>query len=308
MAIVPRMRPQDPPVTRKQVLEAVPPFSIALDGYVADGPFFVTTPRGPWWNANHHEGVDRLATRATCAQVLVAIRQGLFDTFRDFEGPRAEVFMNDNDPDVALSWFLLKHHWLAQSTINPALNRLVALEDLMDATAGAYPFPKDLPALEELAWVFEPYWRFRVTGGVDRKDPEEFVSILTDTERRIMDHITGRGRTIAVDMGHDVLRRTSQWAIVREHGAQARTAVFADGIRVFAAVRERPNGRRTVSIGKFSTFTPCALDRILAACNAAEEPGPDSWGGGTTIIGSPRIRGTALTDDQLAEIMEETCA
>lgn len=56
--------------------KATEPFSIALDGYVNVGPRF--DHEGPRVNFNHHEEVDRLATRATCGQVLMAIRQGLF--------------------------------------------------------------------------------------------------------------------------------------------------------------------------------------------------------------------------------------
>ena len=48
-----------------------PPYSIALDGFVAEGPRF--SFKGLRANFNHHEGVDRLATRATCSQILLAV-------------------------------------------------------------------------------------------------------------------------------------------------------------------------------------------------------------------------------------------
>jgi hypothetical protein len=44
-----------------------PNFSIALDGYVKAPPKFLI--QGPYANFNHHEGVARIATRSTCAQV-----------------------------------------------------------------------------------------------------------------------------------------------------------------------------------------------------------------------------------------------
>ncbi|MCR4312256.1 MAG: hypothetical protein NUV56_03155 [Candidatus Uhrbacteria bacterium] len=56
-----------------------PPSSIALDGFVTDGPRFDRA--GPWANFNHHEGVPRLETRATCAQVRMALQQGLHQRF-----------------------------------------------------------------------------------------------------------------------------------------------------------------------------------------------------------------------------------
>ena len=123
--------------------------SVALDGYVAAGPR--VNMQGPWINMNHHEEVSRLETRATCAQVLVAIRQGLMDCLRNERGKLDfNVFVNDCDEDVSLACFLLSHPELAMSAMNPALNRLVFMEDMLDTTAGAYPFPKDLASLCQL--------------------------------------------------------------------------------------------------------------------------------------------------------------
>lgn len=228
------------------------PFSIALDGYVHGGPKFDLD--GPRVNFNHHEDVDRLATRATCAQVLMAIRQGLFSTFRNKDGPIAHVMANDCDEDVCTSWTLLRHHYLVQGALNPAINRLVAMEDALDATAGAYPFPKDLPALRELAWIFEPYRMFRLSGQIYKRNPDEFKSIIQDVELRIMLHITGRGQEVPLDTRYEILGGDSKCTVVREIGAQSRTGMFSDGIRVFVSVKERPDGRYAYVIGKMSPF------------------------------------------------------
>ena len=77
------MRPQDPPLTWKMFCEKTQPFSIAIDGYVAEGP--QDDLQGPRANFNHHEGVHRLATRSTCEQILVSARTGLFSLF-DLDG------------------------------------------------------------------------------------------------------------------------------------------------------------------------------------------------------------------------------
>jgi len=75
-----------------------PRFSIALDGYVPEGPIYQPPEKGgPRRNFNHHEGVDRLATRSTCAQVYVAIKMGLFECFRERGFPHASVYFNDCD-------------------------------------------------------------------------------------------------------------------------------------------------------------------------------------------------------------------
>ena len=51
--------------------QETPPYSIALDGYVIGPPAFA--PTGPHANFDHHDGVDRLASRSTCMQVYLAI-------------------------------------------------------------------------------------------------------------------------------------------------------------------------------------------------------------------------------------------
>lgn len=283
--------------------ESSPPYSIALDGYVRGGPRF--DPKTPRANFNHHEDVDRLATRSTCAQVLMAIRQGLFGTFRTEEGPSVHVWVNDCDEDVCTSWTLLRHHYLAEGAINPLLNRLVSMEDALDCTAGAYPYPKDLPALQELAWVFQPYRQFRLNGGLDRKEAPAYREVITDVEHRILQHVTGKGRTLPLDTRYEKIGGGQGWTMVKEIGAQARTGMLSDGIRVFVSVRERSDGRYGYVIGKMAPFLPIDLEALTQALNAREEAPADLWGGGDTIIGSPRNNGSKVTPSELGALLDK---
>lgn len=279
-----------------------PKFSIALDGYVRGGPRF--DPDGPRANFNHHEDVDRLATRSTCAQVLMAIRQGLFGTFRTQDGPWCNVWVNDCDEDVCTAWTLLNNHSLVEAAVNPLVNRLVALEDALDCTAGAYPFPKDLPALRELAWVFQPYRQFRLSGQLDRKDADAFRGIIRDVEHRILLHVTGRGDELPLDTRYERIGGGQGWVAVREIGAQARTGMFSDGIRAYVSVRERADGATAYVIGKLSPFVRMDLPRLCRSLNESDGihyTDSDRWGGGDNVIGSPRNRGSRLT---LAEVSE----
>lgn len=197
------MNPSCPPVSRFEFCRDAPAFSIAIDGFVRGGPWF--NPHGPHANFNHHEEVDRLATRATCAQVHLAIRQGLFLRFRHEGEPAAKVYANDCDQDVCLSWYLLKNHFRASPTMNAGLNRLVAMEDMLDATAGAYPYPSDLPLLGELAWVFEPYTQARANGVLDKRDADTFTSIVEDVYGRIDRHLLGNGGRLKLDFGYELI-------------------------------------------------------------------------------------------------------
>jgi hypothetical protein len=306
MDITLEMRPQDPPQTWADFCARTPGFSIALDGYVGDGPRFDAA--GPRVNFNHHENVSRLETRATCAQVSMALRQGLYRCFRDSKGPQARVYVNDCDDDVCLSWFLLKHPHLSEQSMNPLLNRLVAMEDVLDATAGAYPFPADLPALGELAWIFEPYRRFRLSGEIDRKEASAYRSVVTDVEGRIQRHLVGQGQAVPLDTRYERLGGDSAWAMVREVGAQARTGMFADGIYAYVSVRSRPDGRWTYTVGRMSPFIDhFRVPVLLAALNVAEGTTKvaDCWGGGDTIGGSPRVAGSKLTPDEVTRVISE---
>lgn len=296
------VEPRTPPMSWSKFWRQAPKFSIALDGYVTGGPKF--EGHGPCANFNHHELVDRLSTRATCAQVLMAIRQGLFARFRDESGPRAEVFVNDCDEDVCTAWTLLKHHHLVENTTNPNFNRLVFMEDMLDATAGAYPFSPDLPTLRELAWVFEPYRQFRLSGQLDKKDARGYEGVITDVESRILRHVVGQGKEIPLDTRFERLGGGKGWTMVKEIGAQARTGIFASGIRAFVSVREREPGKYSYVIGRMSPFIPLDLNVLCSRLNEAEGATEDRWGGADIIIGSPRIGGSVLPPDEVAKLVD----
>src|SRR3989338_10976306 len=132
----------------EQFVKEKPAFSIALDGYVRGKPHF--DPQGPYANFNHHEDVDRLGTRATCAQVSVAIKQGLFETFQQQNEPHANVYVNDPDQDTCLAvWLLQNAERLTGQKSEPLIKRLIAVEDFLDVTAGAYPFNPSMTGLRE---------------------------------------------------------------------------------------------------------------------------------------------------------------
>ena len=160
-------------------IDHYPPFSIALDGFVIGPPLFSSV--GPHANFNHHEGVDRLSTRATCSQVLVALKQGLLDTFSVNSEAMINIFVNDPDHDTALAVWLMKNHARITSPVHePYINRLVRMEDLLDVTAGAYPYSIDAVVLKEIAWVFEPYARARSAGKLFKMSGSEMANLILD--------------------------------------------------------------------------------------------------------------------------------
>ncbi len=298
------MRPQVIPFGWEEFCETHPPYSIALDGYVAASSRFDLA--GPRLNLDHHSGVDRLATRASCAQTLLAIRQGLFECFRDGDDSRAKVCVNDCDEDICTSWFLLRNANLAVPGACPRLDRLVSLVDVLDTTAGAYRIPADLSALKELAWVFAPYHSFRRSGERDRREPEGHREVVAEVLRRIERHVYGRGNSFPLDGRYKCQGGGSGWCLIQEIGGQARLGATADGICAYVAVRERADGRWSYVVGRMSPFIPFDVPVLLHSLNEVEEATKDRWGGSNLVGGSPRIRGSRLAPDEVEGIINRT--
>ncbi len=301
MSIELKVEPSTPALSWNKFIKTYPSYSIALDGFVNEGPMF--NANGPHMNMNHHEGVDRLATRSTCAQALLSVRLGLFSSFRDKNGPKATIYVNDCDEDVCTSFFILKNHYLTNNTINPLLNKLVSMEDSLDCTAGAYPFPADLPTLQELAWVFAPYRQFRLSGGLEKRDADSFYNIITDVCSRISKYIVGQGECIPLDTRYERIGSGKNFAVVKEIGAYAKTGMFSDGIKAYLSIKERSDGKYQYVIGRLSPFVFVDTMIIAKALNQEENKTTDCWGGGNSIIGSPRISGSSLPPEKVIEII-----
>jgi hypothetical protein len=283
-------------------------YSVALDGYVGEGPTDVDfSNNGPRQNFNHHEGVCRLATLATCQQVLLAVRMGFFNAFRTKEdGKKVNIYHNDCDEDVCASIFCLTQSHLVEGVINPAINRYMHVTGVMDATGGAYPFPVDLKILEEHTWTVQPYLRFRATGGLDKRNAEDFSIVVDEVCGRILKHILGQGKSVSLDTEYEVLHSGNGWSLVKEIGSRARLSMFEDGIRAYVSIFERPDGNLRVTVGKFSGYIPFNVPRILEGYNAAEGLGigDDRAGGSDLVGGTSRKNGTKLSIEELIKVTE----
>lgn len=307
MSVKLRMEPLTPPVAWEEFIRRYPTRSIALDGYVYGPPQWRSEGGQEHASLNHHESVDRYATRATCAQVLMAIRLGIFsEGFRDKSGDLdILVYANDCDEDVCLSMFLLSHYEMVKSPVNPLINRLVHMEDMLDATAGAYIYPVDGSILHEIAWIFQPYHTLRLNNGLGRRNWQEFQMVVDDVDRRIMAYITGNGRTLSLATDYRIIEQYGKFAIIEEMGAQCRTKMYSDGITSFLAAKQRTADCYDYKIGKMSPYIKLNIVEAIKRLNEAEglTDNPDQWGGGDTIGGSPRIAGSKLTPYEAGEII-----
>ena len=290
-----------------EFLATKPPFSIALDGYVTGQTKYF--PTGPYATFDHHEDVDRLATRSTCMQIYFSIVLGLFDTFRKDGKPYAHVFVNDADQDVCLSYWLLTHADKVNSAIyGGPLARLVILEDLLDASGGAYPFddssePDSL--FNRQAWVFEPYTNAREKRLLHSLNSEELTELINDVSCRISLFVDNKGLSINMDLKPVIIGGGPGWKMIVEKSGCTRVSLYASGTKAFVGMRQRSDSNYTYVLGKMSPYVSFPLEKIYKTLNTAEDLDSidNQWGGSNIIGGSPRKTGSRLSPQEVEEII-----
>ncbi len=301
MKIILHCEPNTPPVPWEEFLEMAPRQSIALDGYVIGRPMF--DHKKLVMNANHHEEVDRFSTRCTSAQLALLIRTGLLESFSSSEP--IHVYFNDCDQDVCLCIWLLQNIPIARNIMNPVLNRVITIEDMLDTTSGMYGFPPDMSGMEENAWIFEPYSIARSNGTLTRRTPNEFEMIIKAVGSRISESIAGKGERLTLDTRYEIISRHPKWCMVKETGLHARAGMFADGIKAFVSVRPRGDGVTTYSLGRSGIWIPFDIPLVIEKLNEKENNPRDKWGGGDTTGGSPRATGSALSPKEVEETISK---
>ena len=285
-----------------------PRHSIGLDGFVAAGPEYQSTAEGgPRFNFNHHEGVVREATYATCMQVNNAIRTRRLEEFCNHGNACFTWYANDCDEDVCLSTWQLENIDRTIPTYNLLLNKLVEVTNKMDIYSGLYPFPTAAEILRQMAWIYYPYRKARLDGTVDRRDAEEFGQVIQMVHGRINEYLAGYGSSIDLNLDFDVLQHGDGWSMIRETGEHARYALLDKHINAFVSVRNRPDGNFTYSFARLTESVPFPVPYILNRLNEREgRIGTEhQYGGGTTTGGSPRNTGTDTPPNTLFSWIEE---
>lgn len=266
----------------------LPAPAVALDGYV-EGP---TRQNPTHASFDHHTGVDRMATRATCEQVALAIRFGPLQVIED--PGRLSVHVNHADEDVCLSVWLLEHQEVVDE---PRIRRLVDAEGLLDTTGGCYVPVTDEDFLAQIAWIFAPCQRRPHTA-------PNMTTTIHQVGRRLERFAVGAAERARTASAYTLLERRGRVAAIVEHGPLARAQLRNAGIDVFAS-RRRENGRIDFSVGKTSPYVAFNLPKAYTELNRLEGcEGDDSWGGSETIGGSPRRSGTHLAVATVLDVLE----
>lgn len=281
-----------------------PPFSIALDGFVRDGPAYDSN--GPYRNFNHHDGVSRDDTLSSCAQALVAVRKGIYShRFRDNNGPRAIVCTRDIDPDSAMGVIVLMKPHLFRAVTNPLANKLVDAIHHMDMACGLWPYPETMDLLEIMNWIFDPYWKMRMNGELDYKDTNAYLAALGEIEQRFMEYYVGQAKRKVHNFDFERIGGGDGWVMVRENGAQARIRMLDQGIHAFVSGRQSPaTGKWYYTICRFSDYVDFPVQMLGARLSEDEDPG-NGFGGGNNVNGNAYGSGSVRPPETIIRKINE---
>lgn len=290
-------------MTWERFVKNAPKNSIALDGFVYGAPKKDLDSHHE--NFNHHEEVDRLATRSTCEQVEMALQQKMIRFYENDGKLELNVFVNDADEDVRFAVWLLSNH---QKINDWKVHRLVHASGMLDATAGAYPFDPEQQIIQEIAWIFDPYRQARTSGQLKSMSPEQMTTLITDIGKRISQHITNTGEKLSLDLTHKIVGGGKDWVLAKETSKSIKAAIFHAGHDAYISYRENQNGTYTYTLGKLSDYILFPIEDLYAVLNEAEDITKDNldrWGGSSLIGGSPRAAGSKLTPKQVEQIVND---
>lgn len=283
-----------------------PPYSIALDGYV--NSVTELDINGPYLNLDHHSGVRRLITRSTCAQVYLSIVLGLFKLFQKDNQPHANIFVNDCDQDVCLSYWLLKNpDKILGLKAQDNIARLIIGEDFLDATAGSFPIDLTRDIMQQSFWIFEPYTIARTNAELKKYSSSQMVELIMRVYERIDLFVEGNAQKIEADARYEINGGGAGWTLAKEIGPYARMQLYQEGVEALITYLDNQDGSYTYSLGKLSRYIKFPIQDLYHVLNQAEnlnDPN-NQWGGSAVIGGSPRRNGSQLKPKELENIVND---
>lgn len=266
--------------------DQLPDNSIALDGYV-QGP--QVDPKTRRFSFDHHAGCLRLVTKATCEQVLESLLLGL-ETDEE-----TKVFVNDLDADTVLSIWLLQNQEWVRGTTTQELVRQIGLTDSHGPVFKPHPMHEALTPPRP--WI--------------EGSPPQSMEMLEEMLRNISlwhrGEFTPPPEPLDVSDGWGWNPQRGWFSLTSNNGM---AGFYASGAVLGFLYNQLPDGTWTYGVCKASDLVATDLgpgskvrpvtdvsqfeDTVLGALGKAEQLKNPSqslahtWGGGTSIGGSPR--------------------
>jgi len=256
----------------------LPDHSVALDGYV-QGPFIDATRRR--FSFDHHGNCLGLGTRASCEQVMHALRLGL-----DPKG--LGIFLNHLDADgIVSAWLLLCPEKASRRMVRTWVCRLGEWDVLGPGLAGS-----------ESGERFARFVEAPLEGWSPGSGAIQSLRILKDClnqvdrwfdkpmERRLGSPVTSEPAKVRIRDG-------GLWVLQGEFTDAARKA-YRGGAAVVLVVETLQQGGWRYGIASRSDLTGFPMTdllRMLAQEELELQPDLDpscNWGGGSSVGGSPR--------------------
>ena len=320
------LKPQQDAISLTDYINHYSRYSIAIDGYV-DHPVYENFDI-PIANYDHHSGCDRLSTRATCGQIWMAIRGGLFDVFKDSTSARVEVHSNGNDEDNCAAIVQLEEPHLVLADKDQRFEHLIDAFDKLDTTLGTYSLPLDSELFQSVFWITDPYREFRNSKKYNTREVNECLDVIDQVKKRIKRYLNKTHRLLQPDTRYEIIGGGKNWVMINDVGKQSRLGAMSDGHRAILSVRPLPNGNHAFVFARASNYiVHFDLPKFTSILNLIENnyeyfsgninlisslssiPSQlknnqnGLWGGGNLVLGSPRDSGSKIPPEFLEHII-----
>lgn len=273
-------------------LDSLPPYSIALDGFV-QGP--EVDPDLHRFSFDHHDKCLRYCTTSACMQAWTAVLLGLEDL------DKYTIYCNDVDVDVCAAVWCLKN---AERCKEPLVKKLIDAIGLGDMHGGAFGYNGMSKVVE---WICEPELSSKRCNDYHKISDDGLKSILEAVLYRIDSYVDGEsGVEISKQAKHGeykILRNENNWVLAESQDPHAFTSIYQAGFTRIVLIRPQSDGSLAVSLAKKSDFVSKfpmrklygllnteekIVQEILNKSRSKDNQLDGSWNGGSTIGGAPR--------------------
>jgi len=290
-----------------------PQQTIFLDGVYAGAPFYDNKTRQ--YSLDHHAGCVRAFTLATCEQAVVMLLQGLPLGEGDWK-----VYSNDPDLDALLAaWVLMNHVELRHEDgkLLRACMPLIRVEGVIDAHG------KDMAPLtgltevayaEELRRIERLIEAEKALKGAGRWQAIDFVQYSLELLEAIDELLFPAGyldELLEIEELARVPLRNQKVAILcrSQQGIYAVEAALKTRLDKQLGIILLDLGEGRYTVRQVDPFLDQDLNALYRALNKKDQrvdlEGENIWGGSNDIGGSPRKTGTALSSEEILQVVQK---